>query len=182
MATETTAASQKTNQRRKKAAVLALAGVVGIGAAATMATWTEEATAGADLQAGQLDLEIATTKVGEPPVDDDWKTDTEVEAFADLGLKSTGWGPGDSDEAQIHVRLKEETTHRASLTSTREDNADYWIISDDVKDVTLTPGQPETFTVTVQMDAEASNKSQGATGGVVWEFVAEQLANDGGED
>ena len=181
MASETTAASQKTTQRRKKAAVLALAGVVGIGAAATMANWTDEAAAGADFQAGQLDLEIATTAVGETPGKQDWKTGTEVEV-ADLGLKSAAWGPGDSDEAQIHVRLKEGTTHEATLTSTREVNADYWIINDTVKNVKLAPGQAETFTVTVQMDPEASNNAQGTKGQVVWDFVAQQQPNDGGNN
>jgi len=181
MAPETTAASQKTTQRRKKAAVLALAGVVGIGAAATMANWTDEAAVGADFEAGQLDLEIATTSVGETPGEKDWKTGSEVDV-ADLGLKATKWGPGDSDESQIHVRLKEGTTHNAHLTSTLTDNADYWTVNDDVEDVELAPGQSETFTVTVQMDPDAPNTAQGANGRVVWDFIAQQQSDNGGNN
>jgi len=67
MATEKLPASQKTSPRRKKAAVLALAGVVGIGAAATMANWTDQEVAGAELEADTFNLQIATTEKEEKP-------------------------------------------------------------------------------------------------------------------
>lgn len=184
MASETTATSQKTTQRRKKAAVLALAGVVGIGAAATMANWTDQEFAGADLQAGEYNLQLATTAVGESPESEDWVDGRSVSAFEDLEIMAGPWGPGDSDSSDVHVRLEPGTTHNADLSSTRiVDEAGYWqVTGPDEVNQTLAQGDVATFTVTVQMNAETDNEAQGATGEVVWQFTADQLPNaPGGE-
>lgn len=178
MASGTPATSQKTTQRRKKAAVLALAGVVGIGAAATMANWTDEEFAGADLEAGQFNLQIATTAVGESPEAEDWVDGTSVSAFEDLEIMTGTWGPGDYDDSDVHVRLEPGTTHNAQLTSTRAEDAEFWSVTGpDAVDQTLAQDDVATFTVTVQMDQDAPNEAQGQAEEVVWQFTAEQLPN-----
>lgn len=184
MTSETPATSHKTTQRRKKAAVLALAGVIGIGAAATMANWTDEEFAGVDLEAGEYNLQIATTAAGEAPGPDDWVDGTTVSAFEDLDIMTGPWGPGDFDNSDVHVRLEPGTTHNATLTSTRAvDTADAWQVEGpDAINQTLTRDGIATFPVTVQMNADADNQTQGATGEVVWQFTAEQLPNTAGGD
>lgn len=174
-------AQNKSTQRRKKAAVLGVAGIVGLGAAATMANWTDEEFAGADLNAGKFHLQIATTAHGDLPVDDDWEDGTTVDAFEHLEIKDGPWGPGESEQSDIHIRLHPDTTHDAELTSTRTvDDAENWKVEGpDSEEVTLSRGVGNyvTFPVTVAMHENSSNDAQGKTGEVVWEFDAKQQPN-----
>lgn len=173
--------TKKSTQRRKKAAVLGVAGIVGIGAALTMANWTDEEFAGADLEAGDFDLQIATTAAGESPGEGDWVTGTTLEAFEDLEIMTGPWGPGDYDESDVYVRLDPETTtHDAQLTIERTtDTAAAWNITgpDSVEQEVLGVGEVRYFPVTVAMSEDASGEFQNAEGSVVWTFTAEQQPN-----
>lgn len=169
--------TKKTASRRKKAAVLGVAGVVGIGAALTMANWTDEESAGAELSAGEFELEISTD--GE-----NWQTGTTVSSYEVIDAIDSidAWGPGDYAEGVIQVRLAEGTTHDATLTSVRaiDDTTGWDITGPDSVDQTLATGAEASFTVEVEAtDALA----QGASGEVVWTFTAEQQAeNPAAED
>lgn len=172
-------AQKKSIQRRKKAAVLGVAGVVGIVAAATMANWTDEEFAGAEMTAGKFDLEIATTAKGQKPGDGDWVSSTTVDSFEDLEVMAGPWGPGDYGTSDVHVRLEPGTTHDARLIGSRAVDAEFWdITGPDSVDETLSEGDVAIFPVTVAMNENAPSQVQGEVGTVVWKFQADQLPNE----
>lgn len=175
---------ENTGSRKKKiAGITAGVGVLGIAALAiggTTANWTDSESAGAEFTAGQLDLEIATTAVGESPVEEDWVSGTTV---SDVDVISsiesiTAWGPGDQAEGVVHVRLAEGTTHNAELVSDRvtDDSAGWTVTGPDEVNQVLNTGEVADFPVVVEMDADPENEFQGAAGEVVWEFNAQQQA------
>lgn len=175
------------NTGRKKritgsiAAGIGALGVAALAIGGTAANWTDSESAGVDFQAGQFDLEIATTVVGGTPDAGDWTTGSTVsshEALSSIDSISQ-WGPGDSASATVHVRLADDTTHDATLTSDREStNTTAWSISgpDDINQ-SLNTGQTAEFDIDVTMDNDPSNDHQGDTADVVWTFTAEQQSN-----
>ena len=143
-----------------------------------MANWTDEESAGADLEAGQYNLQIATTAVGAEPGDGDWVSGTTVNSFEDLEIMTGPWGPGDYDDSDVHIRLEPDTTHDAQLTSSRTEDTEYWdITGPDSVDQTLSVDDVATFTVTVAMNQDAPDAAQDTADSVVWTFTAEQLPN-----
>lgn len=175
------------NRKKKIAAAASAAGVLSVGAALTLASWTDWATVDAEFQAGQFDVEISTDG------GTTWQSEASL-GFADLGDDLT-WAPGDQHQVDFSLRLAPGTTHDGvisadggfELETTGAIDYVHSISDSDAKpvaggdsldslaadrDIELpATGEAQDFSLSIVAGQELS---QGSHAEATWEFTAEQ--------
>lgn len=89
-------------KRRRIKAILAGGLVFGVGAAATVAAWTDTESAGGSFEAGTFKIDLA--------VDKEWSSARE------MTFKATGMYPGSTVYAPAYVRTTSDTTMKGQIT------------------------------------------------------------------
>lgn len=97
----------KTTRRRKIQAVLAGGTVLGLGAAVTLANWTDEIFAGAEFETGTFALEASTDG---PGPGSDWETGgSEDDPTVEFAFAPESVVPGGTEYQPLFVRLTEDS-------------------------------------------------------------------------
>lgn len=154
--------------RGRKITKFALAGVavLGVGAAATSAAWTDDVFFGGTAQAGNVELSGST--------DNTQFFNGDTSGNVELVIADFVVGPNSSDEHRVWVRNDGDLPLRlATLTATGTgtlfsgDAATVTAVSNDTDDI-LQPGQKASIDVTVTGNSSWSdNTLQGATGSII---------------
>lgn len=147
-------------------------------AVSSIASWTDSASVGTQLQAGSFGIEVSVDG------GNTWNADTSIDAFADLPNASAidNWTPDDHTVDDVQIRIPEDATHSAVVSYEMNADADGWAIGLYDEEIgwfaqgpwELEPGDTHPFSVTV---GGSEDLQPDAVGDVVITFNAESIPN-----
>jgi hypothetical protein len=175
---------ERQNKRRLKVGLAALA-VLGIGAAATSALWSDDVWFRAGVETGVFNLQGSTAAGATPPTTG-W-VEGEAQGNADLVFTTADISPGTPAVFHGWVRNDPDSTYDANLidapvvvesgdaalTALLTETVTYDTGGTDPDD--LAPGDAVGFTLTVTLDPDATAAVQGLAATIDVHFSGEQI-------